>query len=66
LVNPVKLGVAAEAFVLRSFTSRMLVRVPPKAGAEDPKLLACVFNKISVLAAVAVKVEAPVIFKTPL
>ena len=39
---------------------------PPKEVAEEPKLLAWVLSKISVLAAVAVKVEAPVIFKMPL
>ena len=44
----------------------MLVTVPPKSGAEDPILLACVLSKISVFTAVAVKVEAPVTFKAPL
>ena len=39
---------------------------PPKEAAEEPKLLAWELSKISVLAAVAVKVEAPVIFKMPL
>ena len=65
-VKPVKTGTAAEALVFSSMKSRILVTVPPKVGAEDPKLLAWVLRKISVFAAVAVKVEAPVIFKAPL
>lgn len=43
-----------------------MVTVPPKVGALEPKLFAWVFNIISVFALVAVKLEAPVIFKTPL
>ena len=65
-VKPVKTGIAAEAFVFCNFKSRIFVTRPPKEAAEEPKLLAWVLSKISVLAAVAVKVEAPVIFKMPL
>ena len=65
-VKPVKTGVAAEALVFLSMRSRILVTVPPKVMAAEPRSLFCVLSKISVFAAVAVMVEAPVILRTPL
>ena len=59
LLMPVKLGNAAPALVLRKPMSRIFVKVPPKTGAVVPKLLACVFNRISEVAVETAKVVAP-------
>lgn len=58
LLKPVKLGSNAAAFVLRIFTSRILVSVPVNTGATAPKLFAC-DNKISEFNTVEDNVKVP-------